>query len=192
MTLPAGYEIARPRLDELSQLPSIEAAAAAIFPPQDLAPQLRDYTHPVSFFEELSSAGRLWVARRLVPETPVGFAAVVLLDGTAHLEEMDVVPDHAGRGLGRALVDRVAQWARGAGFDFLSLTTFRHLAWNAPFYARLGFAETPSEQMGVELRAALAEEAAEGLDPVKRVAMRLDLRRPAGAARRRQPKCCAR
>lgn len=36
------------------------------------------------------------------------------------------------------------------------------------------------------------EEAAEGLDPVKRVAMRLDLRRPAGAARRRQPKCCAR
>jgi predicted N-acetyltransferase YhbS len=89
---------------------------------------------------------------------------------------MDVVPAHAGRGLGRALVVEVAEWARREGFPSVTLTTFRHLPWNGPFYARQGFSELAAAELGPELRAALDEEVEHGLDPAKRVAMRLDLR----------------
>jgi GNAT superfamily N-acetyltransferase len=99
----------------------------------------------------------------------------MLLDGSAHLHEMDVLPDHGRRGLGGALVERIARWARDAGFRTLTLTTFRHLAWNAPFYTRLGFEEIPAAEIGPELRDALDEEAAAGLDPGKRLAMRRTL-----------------
>ena len=170
---PGGYEIGRPRPRELAALPAIEVEAAAIFPPEDVAPEMRQDGLPVSFFEEAASAGRLWVARTLEPAVPVGFAAVILLDGSAHLYEMDVLPAHARRGLGRALVEHVAQWARGSQYPRLTLTTFRHLPWNAPFYASIGFSEIDERELGPELRAAMAEEAAHGLDPRNRVAMRL-------------------
>ena len=83
---------------------------------------------------------------------------------------------HGGiqRGLGRALVLEVACWARGAGFACLTLTTFRHLAFNGPFYESLGFEPIPFALQGPEIRATLAEEAERGLDPDKRIAMRLD------------------
>jgi hypothetical protein len=57
----------------------------------------------------------------------------------------------------------------------LTLTTFRHVPFNAPFYARRGFAEIPAHEQGPELVAQLADEARRGLDPARRVAMRLRL-----------------
>ena len=75
----------------------------------------------------------------------------------------------------RALVHHVAEWSRASGFETLTLTTFRHLPWNAPFYASVGFAEIPERDRGPELREALAKEATNGFDPSKRVAMRLDV-----------------
>lgn len=173
---PTGYTIGRPRAHELADLCRIEVAAAAIVPPEDLAPNLRQKSLPMSFFENASSAGRLWVARTVERAAPVGFAAAILLDGSAHLHEMDVLPAHGRRGIGRALVRQVAEWARASGFSTLTLTTFRHLPWNAPFYASVGFAEITCRDLGPELRECLAKEADDGLEPLNRVAMRLDLR----------------
>jgi len=174
--LPVGYEIGVARSHELADLSRIELAAAAMFPPEYLAPELRERGLPPSFFEDASSEGRLWVARTVEPLAPIGFAAVILLDGSAHLHEIDVLPAHGRRGIGRALVLRVAQWARASGFASLTLSTFRQLPWNEPFYASLGFAEIADRDVGPQLRAAMAKEAEQGLDPSRRVAMRLDLR----------------
>jgi GNAT superfamily N-acetyltransferase len=173
---PEKYEIGRACLEELAELPRIEVEAGSIFPPEDLAPELREDAHDLAFFEGVFAAGRLWVARRVVRPLPVGFAAAVLVDGSAHLSEMDVLPGHARRGLGRALVLEVARWARKSGFSSLTLTTFAHLPWNAPFYSRLGFSVLAENEQGPELRQVLDDEAGEGLDPANRVAMRLDLR----------------
>jgi len=173
--VPAGYQLGRPLPGELTQLPRIELEAASVFPAEDLAPELRVEGLAVSFFEKATAAGRVWVVRTLAPPEPVGFATATLVDGSAHLYEMDVLPAHAGRGLGAALVAEVADWARREGFPSLTLTTFRHLPWNGPFYARQGFCEIAAAELGPELRAALAEEAERGLDPAKRVAMKLDL-----------------
>jgi GNAT superfamily N-acetyltransferase len=55
-----------------------------------------------------------------------------------HLEEMDVLPEHAGQGLGAALIEAVCSWAHTRGFDAVTLSTFRDVPWNAPFYPRHG------------------------------------------------------
>ncbi|HEV7704019.1 MAG TPA: hypothetical protein VGO46_06980, partial [Gemmatimonadaceae bacterium] len=64
------------------------------------------------------------------------------------------------------------EWAAIQGFEAVTLTTFRDVPFNRPFYARLGFEVIPSEKLGAALVAALGEEARRGMDPTTRVAMR--------------------
>lgn len=59
--------------------------------------------------------------------------------GTAHLQQLSVDPAHGRRGLGAALVDVCCRQARRLGYRQLTLTTFRNVPYNAPWYARLGF-----------------------------------------------------
>ena len=54
----------------------------------------------------------------------------------------------------------------------LTLSTFRSVPWNAPYYARLGFAELPAAELTPGLTEILAAETAFGLDPAERVFMR--------------------
>ena len=63
----------------------------------------------------------------------------------------------------------------------MTLTTFRAVPWNMPFYSRLGFEVIPAEQLGPELVAVVENETARGLDPRDRVVMRYRT----GATRRR-------
>jgi GNAT superfamily N-acetyltransferase len=172
--IPAGYEVGEARADELEQLAQIEIAAAAIFAAEDLSAGAAE-PMPLTALQEAASARRLLVARSLVTGIPVGFALVTPLDGEAHLHEIDVHPSHARRGLGRVLVDRAARCARAQGAARMTLTTFRHVPWNMPFYERLGFCEVPEHEQGPELRALRVREAERGMDPRRRVALQLDL-----------------
>jgi GNAT superfamily N-acetyltransferase len=72
---------------------------------------------------------------------PTGFAHVTYVDGSAHLAQLSVHPERMRQGLGSALVREALREAWHAGYERMSLTTYRDLAWNGPFYARLGFAE---------------------------------------------------
>jgi GNAT superfamily N-acetyltransferase len=108
-------------------------------------------------------------------DEPVGFAAVIIVDDAAHLEEIDVHPAHGRQGLGRRLVETVCAWAREHHYPAVTLTTFRDIPWNAPFYARLGFRILDKDEWTPGLRAISAEEAQTGLDPAQRVCMRRDL-----------------
>jgi GNAT superfamily N-acetyltransferase len=95
----------------------------------------------------------------LVEGEPVhGFAALGVVDGNAHLEELGVHPDHGRRGVGGRLLGASLEWARLRGFTALTLTTFRDLPFNGPWYARHGFVELPRERWGAELRAVWAAE----------------------------------
>src|SRR5262245_64419083 len=77
-----------------------------------------------------------------------------------------------GRGLGTRLVLQVCDWAAGNGFGSVTLTTFRDVAWNMPFYARLGFEIVPRSQLSPALCAIVKDETRRGLDPTRRVVMR--------------------
>jgi hypothetical protein len=61
--------------------------------------------------------------------------------------------------------------ATASGFSMLTLTTFRAVPWNLPFYARLGFVELPGDLLRQELAALVSDEAARGLAPEARAVM---------------------
>jgi N-acetylglutamate synthase-like GNAT family acetyltransferase len=85
---------------------------------------------------------------------------------------MDVHPDYGRRGIGTALVNTVVRWAELQGFDELTLITFRHLPWNAAFYAALGFEIVPGDLLGDGMVDLLQQEAKVGLNRANRVCMR--------------------
>jgi GNAT superfamily N-acetyltransferase len=107
-------------------------------------------------------------------DPPVGFVSVVLVDGEAHVDQLSVLPERGGRGIGRALLDRAIRWARDEGLAAVTLTTYRDVPWNAPFYARVGFEVVADPAPG--LAAIRAHERDTGVDAMgPRVAMRLVL-----------------
>lgn len=165
-----SYRIVNARQRDLPMLADIERAAAALLVSHAPASVLNETTSE----DDLRSAqaeGRLWVA--LAGDTPVGFAHVeVLGPGVVHLEEIDVHPDHGRRGLGSRLVTAVCEWAASSGYPAVTLTTFRDVPWNMPFYARRGFQEVPTRELSADLSAIVEDETRRGLDPTRRVVMR--------------------
>lgn len=57
------------------------------------------------------------------------------------LDQVSVRPAFAGRGLGTLLLTEVAAQVRQRGYRSITGTTFRDVAFNAPFYRRLGCTE---------------------------------------------------
>jgi putative acetyltransferase len=179
------YEIALARPDDLSCIAPIELTAARLL--EGHAPEA--VLHEVTPIEDLQAAqldGRLWVAR--VGDMPIGFALAEMLEpDTAHLEEVDVHPDHGRRGLGGRLVRSVCRWADARGLAAVTLTTFRDVPWNMPFYARLGFQEVAAAALTPALRDVLEDEARRGLDPTRRVVMQWQSPAAASRVRRARP-----
>lgn len=154
-------------------LPSIELAAARLLAGQAPESVLAETTSQIEF-EDARRHGHLWVAR--ADDTPVGFAHVKVLEpGAAHLEEIDVHPKHGRRGIGTRLVNAVCEWAAREGCASITLTTFRDVPWNMPFYERLGFRMISPAVLSPTLRSILRDEARRGLDPARRVAMRREV-----------------
>lgn len=164
------YEITAALPHHLDALPAIELSAATLLTGHAPEAVLQETT-PASVFLNAREHGRLWVA--LVDQLPVGFAHVEMLAvDLPHLQEMDVLPHHGRRGVGTALLRAVVDWALRCGYQEITLTTFRAVPWNMPFYSRLGFEEIPADELRPHLRAIVQDEADRGLDPAKRVAMR--------------------
>jgi GNAT superfamily N-acetyltransferase len=58
---------------------------------------------------------------------------------TAEIKNMAVLPDHQGRGIGRALVGAALELTRAEGFDTMSVATAAADIGNLRFYQLLGF-----------------------------------------------------
>ena len=156
----------------------LEVAAGARFREVGLGAVADDEPPSVEALAAYAEAGRSWVAED--DGEPVGYVLVDVVDGCAHVEQVSVHPDHQGRGVGRALLDRVEAWALEHDLPAVTLTTFRDVDWNAPLYRHLGFVDVAEAAWGSELRALVAAEAGHGLDPATRVV----LRRPVSGGRR--------
>lgn len=109
-------------------------------------------------------------------DAPVGFLTAEVVGDHLHVWELSVQRGSQRQGLGRMLMEHATQWARDCGLAALTLTTFRDVAWNGPFYERLGFEALAPPDLGPDLARLLAQEAARGLPSNRRCAMRLDLR----------------
>jgi len=167
-----SYSIVRAARQHLPMVPVIEQAAASLFSEHDLPAGIRFLVTEPELLSEAQKDGRMWMALQADGQ-PVGFAYAVFIDGQAHLDEMNVHPEHGRRGVGTRLLRTVIEWSRAIGSSGLTLITFRHLPWNAPFYERLGFRSLAQDNVGQGLRSLISEEALAGIDTTNRVAMRI-------------------
>lgn len=100
-----------------------------------------------------------------------GLAATVTLDGAAHLEQLAVRPDHGRRGIGGALLEAVCAEAAARARTRVTLTTFRDLPWNGPWYEHRGFAVLPRAGWGPGLERQWEIEEEAGVMVRPRIAM---------------------
>ncbi|HIF8262561.1 TPA: GNAT family N-acetyltransferase [Klebsiella pneumoniae] len=106
---------------------------------------------------------------------PVGFILTEPLDDALFIVEVAVHQAWQQQGIGRMLLERVIESARQMGYPAVTLTTFREVPWNAPFYTRLGFAMLDELTLPAGLAAKREQETRHGLPPESRCAMRLAL-----------------
>lgn len=160
---------------ELPLLQDIERAAGACFRDIGMAEIADDPPLPIAELMRFLRAGTAWVMTDAVVGQPVAYLIAEPVDGNMHIEQVSVHPEHARRGLGRRLIDHAAEHAQAHRRPALTLTTFTHVPWNAPYYARCGFRTLTTEELTPGLHAIRRAEAAHSLDRWPRVCMRRDL-----------------
>lgn len=109
--------------------------------------------------------------------TLVGFCGAYVAEPWLHVGEIDVHPDWQRRGVGRKLMLAVLDEGRTRDLDGATLTTDRFAAFNAPFYASLGFIHVSKHDCPPRLVAILDSETEMGMDPRRRAAMALTFER---------------
>jgi len=129
-----------------------------------------DFTPPQAWVGR-QEAGTLWIAR--AGGEIVAFLGAHVEDDRLHIDEFAVAQSRQGQGLGRRMLTIAADWARAHGLAAVSLTTFRSVPFNGPFYASFGFHDWPPEDAPPAIRERLMQEAESGLKD--RCAMRLPL-----------------
>lgn len=167
-SVPTGPRPARE--DELGRLREIERSAGVAFVGIGMGEVAADDPPSVETLARYQRDGRAWVQID-DDDRAIGYLIADLVDGMVHIEQVSVDPSAAGRGLGRGLIDHVMAWAAARGCAAVTLTTFAEVAWNAPYYERLGFRVLPADELGPGLRQIRADEAEHGLDRWPRVAM---------------------
>jgi GNAT superfamily N-acetyltransferase len=157
---------------DLPQLDRIEGSGAETFarygrPLADGSPPA-----PPDQWAEALTHGLLLVAED-AQDGLIGFLAGETNGDELYIEEVDVVMERQRQGVGRRLMAAAIDWARRAGLAAVTLTTFRAIPWNAPFYRSLGFVVLTADTISERLAAILADETARGFED--RGAMRLAL-----------------
>lgn len=169
----AGQHMIKIRLavtDDAPLLPGIERSSGKAFRQiPHLAWIADDAVQPLERHCELIEQGTAWVAEA-EPGKLVGFLSAERLGRSVHIWQMAVHADHQQQGSGRRLVETVKQWAAAAHLAPITLTTFRKIAWNEPFYRSCGF-RTIGGALPGPLQHILDAEVAAGLPGTERCAM---------------------
>ncbi len=162
---PSGPAIREASPDEFARLREIEHECDQMFEQVGIGPFVESDAE-----DHLARSAVVFVAG----DPPVGFASVEIVDGVAYLGQLAVLPSSGRRGLGTTLVMSVCDWSRSRHLPAVTLTTFRDVPWNGPFYERLGFRPLTEPTAGL---AAIREHEREvGDDDFgPRIAMRKDL-----------------
>jgi 4-diphosphocytidyl-2-C-methyl-D-erythritol kinase len=136
-----AFLVERADPSQVEALCAIERKAVQLFRGHPAWASYSAMSIPPELLHEAISRGLVWVALNEARE-PVGF---VWLDTDAGgdvigIADIDVLPDYGQRGIGAALLEHACAWARSAGYRRVDLGTLADVRWNAPFYAKHGFA----------------------------------------------------
>lgn len=159
---------------ELRLLQDIERAAGECFRDVGMPEIAADEPLGLDELARYLRADLAWVAVE-DEDLPVAYLIAEPVDDALHIEQVSVHPVSAHRRIGRALIEHAAVRAAADGLEALTLTTFTEIAWNAPYYARCGFAPIAPGDLTPGLRKIREQEAAHGLDRWPRTCMRRGL-----------------
>ncbi|MDJ0921099.1 MAG: GNAT family N-acetyltransferase [Henriciella sp.] len=175
--LPEGYAITEAGIGDIPAIVEADKAAAKLFAPTGLLrPEALNDHVPVDVLTTEITDKNVFVMRDEA-DIAVGFILIRPRGTGLYLDQISVHPDHGQKGLGSALMLTVIEQAEERRLPHVSLSTFRDLPWNGPFYASLGFKELPRDKY--EPYMFEIEEAQEPLmDITKRCFMRRRVRRP--------------
>jgi GNAT superfamily N-acetyltransferase len=143
----ALYRVRPARGDEVGELQNIDLASATLFrgtglidfgPTGEPGQPIPEDRLRMGFGD-----GLIWVAVDEREEL-AGFALCSDRGEDLYLDQLSVLPRHGRRGLGTQLVRRCLQEAETRAHKRVSLSTFRKVPWNGPFYKKLGFREVPA------------------------------------------------
>jgi len=159
---------------DVRQLPAVERSAARSFANiPELSWIVGDDVLDEARHRRFAAAGWSWVAD--IAGAPVGFICAELVEHEVHVWEVAVGEPYQQQGIGSRLMARIEAQARDAGACALTLTTFRDVPWNGPFYASLGYEVIDPEACSSRLRRILELEVQAGQPADRRCAMRLRL-----------------
>ncbi|HGN1705601.1 TPA: GNAT family N-acetyltransferase [Providencia rettgeri] len=102
---------------------------------------------------------------------PIGFINTEKHEGSLHICELSVCQNWQGKGVGKQLIKQVFTAALAMKMDSVTLTTFRDVPWNAPYYQYLGFNIIEDDKLSLELKGALQAEVEAGFAAQDRCAM---------------------
>ncbi len=154
-----SIRLAKP--EDADHLPNIERAAGKLFESNHAIPPERH--------RKLIAKGHCLIA--VSGERIAGFLASEPYGRELHIIELSVHPDFQRQGVGARLMRGCQIDALNSGFSALTLTTFRDVQWNGPFYQRLGFVEVEELDSHARLRDEIAKEISHGLPADQRIAM---------------------
>ncbi len=165
----ARVELRSATAADIEELARIEVEAGRLFLTVDMPLVAGDEVDRDALARAIADR-RVWVAS--YDGMVAGYVEASIVDGRAHVDQVSVRPAAGRRGIGRALVRHVEAWGAERGLDGTTLTTFRDVPWNGPFYVALGYRELADDEIGPELRAVLQHEATwPGIVPELRCAM---------------------
>lgn len=165
--MPPLLRPARP--DEIETLRAIERASAGRF--VGVMDELADdEPTPIPVLADRIAAGGLLAAVADLDLT--AFVMFRRVEDSLYIEQIDVLPAFAGQRIGARLLDAVSGKARAQGLSALTLSTFRDVPWNAPWYRRLGFVDIADVGLTPGLLEIRQEHLARGLDERQRTFMR--------------------
>ncbi|MTC57901.1 MULTISPECIES: GNAT family N-acetyltransferase [Providencia] len=154
-------------------LPAVEESAGQTFAGH---PKFDWITHsdvqPVDNHIECIAQGMEWLAVDQ-HDKPVGFIMAQRLADSLHIVELSVCQSAQGQGLGKKLINQIISFAKIQQISQVTLTTFREVAWNAPYYQRLGFSIIEPAQLTEPLQEILQHEIDAGFQAIDRCAMQL-------------------
>ena len=170
-----GMRLRKTQLTDITPLQLLEKAAAERFLAipalafiAEMAATESD-THRVAIARELS-----WLIESERGEI-AGFCYCEPQERSLYLAEISTHPAFQRRGIGRQLLRHVREDAGRLGYHDITLTTYRDVAWNAPWYSRMGFTCIAPQHISTELARHLEEQREAGMMVQPRVAMRLAL-----------------
>ncbi|KRE23118.1 GNAT family N-acetyltransferase [Agromyces sp. Soil535] len=157
-------------LEDLRDVQSIERAAGEAFRSIGMDEIADDAPIAASEFEHCIARGDAWIMTT-DDGSPVAYLLLEGVDDALHVEQVTVHPSYARRGYGAQLLEVARRRSVESDVAVMTLTTFRDVPWNAPYYLRLGWTELPTSKWGPELAKKVESEAAHGLAAWTRVVM---------------------